>query len=163
MNYNTVDHQLENFDVYMRHELEFQLNVHTDMRYWDEMDHLDDETLLNIHVTVRDIFARISTQYAYNPEVVRIANEAATMIEYAIRTAMNVPYPRNPLFHIESVIDNVFDIYNRLFYARFRTEMIMATHGAHLIQRNWKKCISDPQYRVCRNRLMKEFDELKKS
>lgn len=160
---NSVDQQLEHFDVYMRHELEFQLNVHTDMHFWEDMDHLDNETILNIHVTVRDIFARISNQYVYHTNVVRVADEAATFIEYATRTALNVPYPRNPILHIEMVIDNLFDLYNRLFYARLRTEMIMATHGVHMIQRNWKKCVSDPTYHVCRRRLMREFEELKKS
>lgn len=159
----TVDQQLDNFEVYMHNELEFQLNVHTDFRFWEETDHLDNETLLNIHVTVRDIFARISNQYTYCPEVVRIADEAATILEYIVRAAMNVPYPRNPQLHIESVLDNVYDVYNRLFYARLRTEMIMATHNVHMIQRNWKKCVADPSYTVCQRRLNREFNELKKS
>lgn len=31
--------------------------------------------------------------------------------------------------------------------------------AAHRIQRSWRRCISDPSYKVCRRRLIREFHE----
>jgi len=43
------------------------------------------------------------------------------------------------------------------------SEIIKKHHKICVIQRAWRKCISDPEYNVCRRRLKTECDELKNS
>ena len=45
-------------------------------------------------------------------------------------------------------------------YANLRTEMTMVNHSAHIIQRKWRRSITDPAYLVCRKRLMYEFKKI---
>lgn len=33
-------------------------------------------------------------------------------------------------------------------------------HAVMIIQKHWRRCISDPAYSVCKNRLMNEFNEI---
>jgi hypothetical protein len=49
-------------------------------------------------------------------------------------------------------------VYNRVIYAPLRTEMIMANHNAEVLQRTWRRCITDPSHPACRRRLEYEFD-----
>ena len=61
--------------------------------------------------------------------------------------------------HIMAVINNAMAVYNRVIYAPLRTEMIMANHNAEVLQRTWRRCITDPNHPACRRRLMHEFDQ----
>jgi hypothetical protein len=72
---------------------------------------------------------------------------------------MNVPWPEVPDLHIERVVDNAMTVYNRVIYAHLRTEMIMANHNAEVLQRTWRRCITDPSHPACRRRLEYEFNE----
>lgn len=91
-------------------------------------------------------------------------------MEYAIfisvRTGMCTPYPRfyNDNYSVERHIDRVIgntmrivdDLYDDLIY-----EMFMTNHRVRKIQSFWKRAVSNPDYKVCRDRLMKEWTELK--
>jgi hypothetical protein len=72
---------------------------------------------------------------------------------------MNVPWPVVPELHIEAVINNAMEVYNRQIYAHLRTEMIMANHNCEVLQRTWRRCITDPSHPACRRRLEYEFEE----
>ena len=76
---------------------------------------------------------------------------------------MNVP-PQDPHIHadthVEQVVDNALTIYNQYIYAPLRTEMIMANHHAQVLQRTWRRCVTDPNHPVCRRRLEYEFREM---
>lgn len=74
---------------------------------------------------------------------------------------MNVPFPELPDLHMVAVIDNAIEVYNRVIYAHLRTEMIMANHNAEVLQRTWRRCITDPSHIACRRRLMYEFEQVK--
>ena len=80
------------------------------------------------------------------------------LIQNVVWAAMNVPWPEAEDLHIERVIDNAMAVYNRVIYAPLRTEMIMANHNAEVLQRTWRRCITDPSHPACRRRLKYEFD-----
>ena len=63
--------------------------------------------------------------------------------------------------HIDAVMNNAMAVYNRVIYAPLRTEMIMANHNAQVLQRTWRRCISDPSHLACRRRLVYEFNQVK--
>jgi hypothetical protein len=72
---------------------------------------------------------------------------------------MNVPRPANAEAHIGAVVDNALAVYNRVIYAPLRTEMIMANHNAEVLQRTWRRCITDPSFLACRRRLEYEYND----
>ena len=155
----TVDNELDIFEQRLNAELEFQLTVHTDMTQWEAMDRLDNEDWENINATIRDVFASLIRQYGYTAAEPILQNSRNALI-HVVWAAMNVPFPRNPFNHIERVIENMLNVFNRTTYANLRTEMIMVNHNTHLVQRNWRRVITDPAYLVCQNRLMYEFKKI---
>jgi hypothetical protein len=98
--------------------------------------------------------------YKTIPTVLEILERAKILIKSVVWGAMNVPYPVSPHIHIDQVIFNVFVIYNKFVYADLRTEMIMTNHSVQVLQRNWRRCISDPTHIVCRRRLEYEFQNM---
>lgn len=154
-----VDIQIDQFEAELRNDLEFQLVVHTPRRYWEELDELDVGTYDNIIATFHDVFEPLIQRYTHTA-VVPILTQCRNMLSAIVWSAMNVPYPREPDQHIEAVIDNAFAAYVNMFYAPLRTEMIMVNHNIHLIQRNWRTAVSNPEFDVCRRRLKNEFEGL---
>lgn len=155
----TVDEQLNRLEAHLREELRFQLIVHVPRRYWEDLDGLDDGTNENIKATLRDVFAPWIQKYQ-STHVVCILMQCQEVLGHVIWGAMNVPYPQNPDLHIHSVIDNAYNVYVQMTYATLRTEMIMLNHSVQVIQRVWRKCVSDPSYEVCKRRLAEEFKTL---
>ena len=143
-------------DDLLSEELTFQLTIHTDMTRWEATDRLDSGDFENINATIRDVFAPWVRQYAYTPVVTTLQTCRNTLC-HAVWTAMNVPFPRDPFEHIDRVVENAVGVFRRMTNPR---EMLMANHYAHLIQRNWRRAIADPAYRVCRNRLLYEFKKI---
>jgi len=58
------------------------------------------------------------------------------------------------------IIDNVFGAYFDHIYSPLRHEMLSANHHIGVIQRNWRRCVLDPEHPACRRRLEWEFNDL---
>jgi hypothetical protein len=155
----TVDDELEALEEKLTRELVFQLNFHVNMTHWEEMDRLDNDDWENINATLRDVFAPYVRQYGYTAAE-PILQDGRNALVHVVWAAMNVPFPRNPFEHAERVVDNTLNVFLRTTYPNLRTEMIMVNHYATVIQRNWRRTISDPAYLVCRKRLMYEFKKI---
>jgi hypothetical protein len=140
-------------------ELRFQLTFHTDMTQWEAMDRLETGDWENINAAIRDVFAPCVRQYSYTPAVTTLQN-CRNALCHVVWAAMNVPFPRDPFHHIECVVENTLNVFRRTVYETLRNEMLMANHYAHMIQRNWRRAVADPEYLVCRNRLMYEFKKI---
>ena len=153
----TVDQQLDRLETQIRIELQFQLSVHVPRRYWEHMNELDNATNENIQATLRDVFAPWIIMYRHTI-VETILIQCRDVLVQVVWAAMNVPYPREPDLHIESVVRNAHYVYMQMVYAPLRTEMIMANHSVEVIQRTWRKAIADPSYVICRRRLLSEFE-----
>jgi hypothetical protein len=155
----TVDDELSLFEHKLTTDLTFQLIFHVNMKQWEEMDRLDNEDWENINATIRDVFAPFIRQYGYTAAEPVLQNCRNALI-HVVWAAMNVPFPLNPFEHIERVVENTFNVFLRTTYANLRTDMIMTNHYAHVIQRIWRRTITDPSYVMCRNRLMYEFKKI---
>ena len=143
-------------DDHLSEELTFQLTIHTDMLKWEATGRLDTDDFENINATIRDVFAPWVRQYAYTPVVTTLQHCRNTLC-HAVWTAMNVPFPHDPFEHIDRVVENAMGVFLRMMNPR---EMLVANHHAHVIQRNWRRAISDPSYVACRKRLMYEFKKI---
>ena len=155
----TVDNEIEILGQRLNGELMFQLAIHTGMVEWNMTDRLDNNEWENINATIRDVFAPFIRQYGYTT-VEPILQNCRNVLIHVVWAAMNVPFPRNPWDHVERVVENTLNMFNRTMYANLRTEMTMVNHSAHIIQRKWRRSITDPAYLVCRKRLMYEFKKI---
>jgi hypothetical protein len=144
---------------HLSEELRFQLTIHTDMTRWEATDRLETDDCENINATIRDVFAPFVRRYAYT-EVIPILQYCRNALCYVVWASMNVPFPRDPFEHIDRVVENTINVMVKSVYESLKHKMLMANHYAHLIQRNWRRVITDPAYLVCRKRLMYEFKKI---
>ena len=105
-------------------------------------------------MSFEDMFHR----YSAASDVMAILEHCRILIQNVVWASMNVPWPEAPGLHIERVIDNTMEVYNRVIYAPLRTEMIMTNHNVEVLQRTWRRCITDPSHPACRRRLEHEFN-----
>jgi len=155
-----VDAQLMDLEEDLRNHLEYQLIVNTNHAYWNEMDQMSPDNSRDIDAVIDMVFRDIKLWYENVPVVRGILEQAQFMIQNVVWAGMNVPYPAHPQLHVDQVIDNAFTFYTRFVYADLRTEMIMANHSIQILQRNWRRCITDPSHPACKRRLEYEFKEM---
>lgn len=160
-----VDVQLEEFETDLRAALEVQLIMKTNVEYWKEKDYLSNEDVTNIGQVIDSCFLDLTHRYSMVPQISAILEHCRILIQNVVWAAMNVPMPVFVpqvwlLCHIERVIENALEVYTRVIYAPLRTEMIMANHHTEVLQRTWRRCVSDPSHPICRRRLEYEFRDL---
>jgi hypothetical protein len=143
-----VDVQLEEFETDLRAALEIQLVVNTDRIYWTEIDGISPANADATRRVIDMCFMDMCHRYGNVHQVHDILEYCRILIQNVVWAAMNVPWPEAEDLHIERVKDN----------APLRTEMIMANHNAEVLQRTWRRCITDPSHPACRRRLEYEFD-----
>jgi hypothetical protein len=153
-----VDVQLEEFETDLRAALEIQLIMNTHMVEWNELDRLCDEDNEAIRRVIDLCFEDMVHRYSAASDVMAILEHCRILIQNVVWASMNVPWPEVPDLHIERVIDNTMEVYNRVIYAHLRTEMIMANHNVEVLQRTWRRCITNPSHPACRRRLEHEFN-----
>lgn len=124
------------------------------------MDCLSNENNETTRRVIDDCFTDMAHRYSAVPQISAVLEHCRILIQNVVWASMNVPWPEVPDLHIERVIDNAMTVYNRVIYAHLRTEMIMANHNAVVLQRNWRRCITDPEHPACRRRLEYEFREM---
>jgi hypothetical protein len=152
-----VDVQLEEFEVDLGTALEIQLGTSMNVQYWYEMDEISEPDRVDIRRVVNDALMDLTHRYSAVPPIIAILEHCRILIQNVVWASMNVPWPRMPDLHVERVIENAMAVYNENIYAPLRTEMIMANHNAEVLQRTWRRCITDPSHPACRRRLEYEY------
>jgi len=154
-----VDVQLDEFETDLRGALEIQLVMNTNMAHWNALDRLSDADNAALERVIDMCFEDLNHRYSTVDAITGILEHCRILIQNVVWASMNVPWPEAPDLHLERVVDNTMAVYNRVIYAPLRTEMIMANHNAEILQRTWRRCITDPSHPACRRRLMYEFDQ----
>lgn len=155
-----VDQQLEEFETSLRAHLTCAIarNVNTD--YWFEVDAMNREVRETIFTVVNMVVDRLSDQYTLATPVTNLLEHLRILIPHVLWASVNVPFPHEPTLHLGQVIDNAMQVYFDVIFANLRTEMIMANHNATVLQRTWRRCVTDPSHPACRRRLEYEFKNL---
>jgi hypothetical protein len=153
-----VDVQLEEFETDLRGLLEL-LGPALDLHFWYDNQQLSDDDNRLTEQAIDGAFIDLMHRYQNAQDVINILEHCRILIQNVVWAAMNVPRPAAADAHIEAVINNALAVYNRVIYAHLRTEMIMANHNAEVLQRTWRRCITDPAHPACRRRLAFEFSE----
>jgi len=155
-----VDVQLEEFELDLRGLLEFQLGLRIDRQFWYDNQQLSEADNRLTSQVIDGAFTDLTHRYQNVDAVMEILEHCRILIQNVVWASMNVPIQHDAIdAHIDAVINNAMTVYNRVIYAPLRTEMIMANHNAHVLQRTWRRCITDPSHLACRRRLMYEFEE----
>ena len=155
-----VDVQLEEFELDLRGMLEFQLGLRIDWQFWFDNTILSDRDNRLTAEVIDGAFMDLMHRYQNAQVVMEILEHCRILIQNVVWASMNLPIQHDGVAaHIEAVINNALTVYNRVIYAPLRTEMIMANHNAEVLQRTWRRCITDPSHPACRRRLEYEFNE----
>lgn len=155
----TVDHELLEFENELWDALELTLVTGPNWEYWREVDLPQTLFLDDVRRVIEDAHAPMIEKYrgtAAEP----ILRNSQQFIYDIVWAGMNVPFPNAPELHAANVCDNAIHLYNIRIYARLRTELIMVNHNASVLQRKWRRVISDPSHPACRRRLEFEFSIL---
>ena len=74
--------------------------------------------------------------------------------------------------HVHFEASSIMIVERKIFwrYSKFQAKLVIVYYwnkyrgpkikAATRIQRAWRRCVSDPSYKICRARLMREFEEL---
>lgn len=158
-----VDIQLDEFDISLQSHLTHQMNQSIDYNLWEELDEIDGDSINNV-INVLDIpLAPLRASYTNVKPVTDLLDYCKILLESCLWTGLKTPCPRYPGLYLARLIENLMEVYNHAIYAQLRTEMIMANHNAEVLQRTWRRCITDPTHPACRRRLEREFIEWSES
>ena len=159
-----VDVQLEEFELDLRGLLEFQLGLRINRQFWYDNTILSEQDNKLTAQVIDGAFMDLMHRYQNVDAVMDILEQCRILIQNVVWASMNVQLPEMDHdawnacdAHIARVIDNAMTVYNHVVYAPLRTEMIMANHNAEVLQRTWRRCITDPSHLACRRRLEYEF------
>jgi len=158
-----VDVQLDEFETDLRGLLEL-LAPAFDRQFWYNNQQLSEADNQLTEQAIDGAFMDLMHRYQNAQDVMNILEHCRILIQNVVWAAMNVPihgaYGHTWVEdHITAVINNAMAVYNRVIYAPLRTEMIMANHNAHVLQRTWRRCITDPSHLACRRRLQYEYED----
>jgi len=153
-----VDTQLNNFVDLLSTYLGMYLNVHIDFTYWEETNEHQVDTILDIADAIDDAFEPIMERHESVSDVWNALDNHRNFIQNATWAAVNVPFPRDPYRHMDRVFTNIQILASNT--NQIREVMLKAAHRTEVIQRNWRRCVADPNYTVCKRRLLRESEEL---
>lgn len=125
--------------------------------FWWELDEIDAESMTRLHNTVDLIFNYFFRIYKDFQRVTELVIRARETIKMALSVAMDVPFPQSN-FHFPRVIDNIMFMFTENFRNDIYYAMIEANHSVHILQRYWRRSVSDPNFLACRRRLENEFN-----
>jgi hypothetical protein len=155
--YTYVDQQITQLEEGIRDAFMTPLNE----LMWAENDELTTADVAALNQAIVEAFLPIMRAYESSHAVSEALDASLILIQNCMWCGMNLPFMHTPLDHQMAVYENVHSVFNRVCYARLRTEMIMANHNCEIIQRNWRRCITDPEHPACRRRLELDFSDLK--
>jgi hypothetical protein len=132
-----------------------ELNVN----YWHELDTLPNETWRRLEDGIRDVAEPMRIQFRFNSPVTKLIDSFVYAVCWALRGYLSGPFPEG---HLAARLDGVFNLVHDVIlslYADLRTEMVVANHSAHTIQKHWRECNVNPVYMACRHRLQRESED----
>ena len=139
-------------------DLEMQLTLNLDRKYWEKHHRLTPDDIQMAREIILELFDQYHGTYAI---------PLITTLEYASFVATRTVLENGALYHepfaIEHMIDDVIRSVRRVF-DDFWDELTERTHRlnvcARRIQRTWKEAVSNPSFQVCKNRLLREFEDV---
>jgi hypothetical protein len=148
----------------LRDYLDFQLMVHTDRRHWESLDTVSNKDLEGYKACIHSAINETREKYV-GTNVESVLDELAYAVYASVRTGMSVPYPTVffGIFIIENLIERVLNTTMMImddFYDDLLHKMFIVNNRVLKIQNMWRKVNSNPEYKACRNRLLREFRQL---
>ena len=153
--YTYVDNQILHLEDGIREAILAPMNE----LMWSENGELTAADVETLNQGIVEAFRPLRRSYASSHEVSEALEASLILIQNCAWCGMNLPYFTSPEEHQLLVYQNVQAVFNRVWYARLRTEMIMVNHNCEVIQRSWRRCITDPDHPACKRRLESYFND----
>ena len=137
----------------LSNRLRFYMYIHVNRNLWEENGHIIPEDIGDLYSIIDDTFDEIAPDVQY---MVKVALRC-TLVGRTCPDTYNNPYAFEDLFDLAlRNMQHVLVDYKESIQA----SLYVSFHSALVIQKQWKRCVSDPHYQVCKNRLRKEFEEV---
>lgn len=156
-----TDDEIAQFETFLWDEIE-ETMVNMNFEQWHETESPPLIFFEGLKLVIQQAHYPLIKKYK-DTAVEPVLLESQRMVFDAIWSGMNVPYPAEPDLHMTAVCHNTRYLWNVRIYARLRTEMIMVNHSAHILQRSWRRVVTDPEHPACRRRLEYEFANLEQA
>ena len=153
--YTYVDSQITHLEDAIREAILAPMNE----LMWSENGELTTGDVAALNQGIAEAFRPLRIAYESSHEVSEALEASLILIQNCAWCGMNLPYFTSPEEHQLLVYQNVQSVFNRVWYARLRTEMIMVNHNCEVIQRSWRRCITDPDHPACKRRLESYFND----
>jgi hypothetical protein len=141
------------YDV-LSHDLDFHLVVFVNRRYWEKNNTISLRDIETLYEIVQETFDETEPDIQY-------------MVMLALRCTLIRPFPDT--YENAYACEDVYELAVRNvqhilmdYRDRLIRSLHMAHHSALVIQKQWRKCITNPEYKACKNRLFREFENLQK-
>ena len=153
--YTYVDSQITHLEDGIREAILAPMNE----LMWAENGELTHGDVVALNQNIAEAFRPLRVAYESSREVSEALEASLILIQNCAWCGMNLPFFTSPEEHQLLVYQNVQSVFNRVWYARLRTEMIMVNHNCEVIQRSWRRCITDPEHPACKRRLESYFND----
>jgi hypothetical protein len=157
----TVYEQLNELDGTLCDYIDNHIVDHMNRGFWEETEHPDAMSVRALQDIVDWSFDPLFTRYRYAPGVMDLLKEWHEKLSDILWISVNGPYPRNLELFSERLMMNTSDLFFDKYFDKLYDAMVEENHNVHVVQRCWKRAISDPNYVACDRRLRKEANELK--
>lgn len=138
----------------LSHDLEFYLTVNLDRTHWEKNGSVRPYDMDLLFYIIQDSFQETEPDIQY---MCMVALRCTLIRDYPHDTEDN-PYACEALY--ELAVRNVQHV-----LVDYRQRLIQSLHAAHhsafVIQKQWRKCIANPEYQVCKDRIIREYNEIR--
>jgi hypothetical protein len=162
--YAGVREQLDELEADIRTFLERAFIYEVNHAFWDTTGMQSPHTVEEIAAAIEESFDFIIRRWESIRDV-RVALETARdVFTNTVLLCIDVSRPHGlgrAYEFLERVLTNMVNtLFGRQYRPRIENVMIQHQHHIEVIQRNWRKCSSDPAHLACRRRLEYEFESL---
>ena len=152
-----ADHQYQELENNLLYTFLPQFLVNINANYWQELDSLPDDTWDHLRYGIRDEFETTIARFRNNGRVIHILDRMQHAMYWGLRGYFAVPFPGGRLdAHLDTAFTFILTVLTP-FYADIRTEMVQVNYFVQKIQKNWREANTNPDYLLCRRRLMYEY------
>ena len=128
--------------------------------YWNSTGRQSPDTIYEVRTAIEEAFMFHIRRWCAVPDVMLVLCASRDILKDVIMMAIDVPRPPESARFLKRILENFLVMFVRSWVPRIENVLVENQHRIELIQRSWRRCVSDPNHPMCRRRLLREFQDL---
>lgn len=128
---------------------------------WQVMGRQSSDTIYEFRMAIEEAFMFHIRRWCAVPDVLLVLCTSRDILKDVIVMALDVPRPPEADRFLDRILENFIVMFVRSWVPRIENVLTVNQHHIEIIQRKWRRCVSDPNHPACRRRLLREFEILK--